>query len=68
MTNNTYDARVASPLISAVQIESPPSHISGIVPSSTTLRAHIDRSLPSIKYDLQTKVTQIANQDMFIFG
>jgi len=67
MTNNTYDARAASLLNSAVQIDLPQMWLSKIIPSNTTLPAHIHRSPPRSKYELSSKVAQIRNEDVFIF-
>jgi len=68
MTNNSYNARAAGLIDSAVPIEMPQRCMSGIISSNRMLGAHIHRSPQSIKYDLYSKVAQIMNKDMFIFG
>jgi hypothetical protein len=68
MTNDTYDARAAGPLNSAVSTESPQRRISGIIPSHRPLSAFIHWSPPIIQNYLECKLAQITNEDMFIFG
>ena len=68
MTNDTYDARAAGLLNSAVQIESPRRCMSRFIPSNRPRREYIHRSSPRIENDLQSRVAQIANKDTFIFG
>jgi len=53
MTNDTYDARAAGLLNSAVQIQSPRRRMSTIIPSNRPLAAYIHWSPTSIEYDLQ---------------
>jgi len=67
-TKDPYDARAPSLLNSEVQLEAPQRRMSRIIPNNRMLLAYIYICPPSIKADLQSKVAQITNQDMFIFG
>jgi hypothetical protein len=68
MTNNRDDDRARGLQICAVHIESPSWLMSNIIPINRILQAQIHGSSPGIRYDLQTKIAQIANKDMFILG
>jgi len=54
--------------ILAMQIESPRMRVSKTIPIHMVLRAPIQRSPPSIKYDLQIMLAQITNKDISSFG
>jgi len=68
MRNDTYDASAAGLLNCTVQIQSPWRSMSRVFPSNRTLQVYIHWSTPSITYSVQSKDTQIMNQDKFIFG
>jgi len=68
MTNDTYDSRGAGLLHSAVQIKSPWRHMFRIISSNRTLRAYTHWSPRHINDNLNSKVAQITNKVMFIFG
>ena len=68
MRNETYDASTGSYLNSAVQIQLPSTHMLRMIAHNRTLRANIHRHPSWIKYNLQTKVTQISDKDTIIWA
>jgi hypothetical protein len=68
VANDTYDARAAGFIHSAVKMESSQSGMSRSIPANWKLRVHIYRSPPTIKHDLEGRVVQITNKDKLICG
>jgi hypothetical protein len=68
ITSNTYDSSAAGLVNSAVKVISPTSHVSRIIPSKRSCQASIHGIPPTIDGDLWSKVAQIPNKGMFIFG